>query len=227
LKSSGRMPLNTIEDLIGAAGAMYSAGAETTWSTMSTFVFAMLLYPGCQTKAHKEIRAVIGPDRLPEFSDRNSLPYVESILRETLRWHEAAPLGVPHRSLEDDVYNEMFIPKGSLVISNIRAMHLDESVYHNPRDFNPLRFLQQPEGNGEPYPIETFGFGRRICPGQHLADASLWIAIASILAVFDILPIDGEDIDPDRPWDNGITSKPPSYRCGFVPRDEQARSLIT
>ncbi|KAF5376707.1 hypothetical protein D9615_007824 [Tricholomella constricta] len=113
---------------------------------------------------------------------------------QKLKWYSAVPLGVPHRSLKDDVYRGMFIPQGSLIIANTRGMTLDERVYPNPQSFNPSRYLPKPEGNNEPHPIGPFGFGRRICPGRHLADASLWIAIASILATFNISKTIGEDV---------------------------------
>lgn len=109
-----------------------------TASSMSIFFLAMVLHPEYQTKAQEEIDRVIGTERLPELSDRSSLPFLEYILQESLRWYHAAPTGmfmkrfhyfhadkfslqgVPHRSLEDDIYNGMFIPKGSVVIANIR-----------------------------------------------------------------------------------------------------------
>ncbi|KAG6908733.1 hypothetical protein DXG01_003578, partial [Tephrocybe rancida] len=104
--------------------------------------------------------------------------------------------------MEDDIYRGMLIPKGSTVISNIRAMSLDEEIYSDPHTFNPARFLPRPEGNEEPHPDENlvFGFGRRICPGRHLADGSVWIALASILATFNIsraVKEDGTEIIPD------------------------------
>jgi hypothetical protein len=89
----------------------------------------MILNPEVQTKAHAEIDRVVGKDRLPDFDDRPALPYMEAILRETLRWHPVAPFGlsmtqsltehpltmssgVPHATTTSDVYNGYFIPKG-------------------------------------------------------------------------------------------------------------------
>jgi len=105
----------------------------------------MVLHPECQVKAQKEIDMVVGPSRLPDFNDRGSLPYVECLFQETLRWNPAVPLGVPHRSVADDVYRGMFIPKDSVMIANIRAMSLDENMYSEPDTFSPTRFL--PEHN--------------------------------------------------------------------------------
>ncbi|KAF9459534.1 cytochrome P450 [Collybia nuda] len=219
---------NTIEDIKGAAGAIYLAGVDTTWSSISIFFLAMVLNPEHQARAQQEIDNVIGPSRLPEFGDRPSLPYVECVMQETLRWNSAVPSGIPHRSLEDDIYNGMFIPKGSLIIPNTRGMTLDDKIYKDPAMFNPARYLPKPDGNAEPYP-SAFGFGRRICPGRHLANASVWIALVSILATLDIskaVDDNGKEITPEVAFSSGITSHPHPYRCSIRPRNKITRVLI-
>lgn len=70
-----------------------SESTEQTASTLVIFILAMMLYPEVQERAWKEIDAVVGTERLPNFEDRLSLPYVEAVLRETLRWHPVFPLG--------------------------------------------------------------------------------------------------------------------------------------
>ncbi|RDB17679.1 hypothetical protein Hypma_001255 [Hypsizygus marmoreus] len=229
LNRDGTKYPNTAEDIKGAAGMLYFAATDTTASTLSTFFLAMTLYPECQMRAQKEIDVAIGPERLPDFSDLGSLPYIDCIVQETLRWLNAIPMGVPHRSMEDDIYNGMFIPKGSIIIANTRGMTLDERIYADPHIFNPSRYLPKPEGNGEPYPIGPFGFGRRICPGRHLAQASIWMAAASILATMNISKAVGEDgkaITPKVDYSCGITSHPLPYQCRIQPRTEAARALI-
>ena len=100
---------------------------------------AMILYPEVQRKAQQELDLVLGKDRLPDFSDRESLPYVEALFMECFRWYPQAPLGtrwennssdkchwistfytlgVPHATTEADEYNGFYIPKGSVVIGN-------------------------------------------------------------------------------------------------------------
>ncbi|KAG6859455.1 hypothetical protein C0995_008327, partial [Termitomyces sp. Mi166 len=161
----------------------------------------MVIYPECQVRAQKEMDAVIGTDRLPEFEDREKLPYLECILQEILRWNHSAPTGVPHRTLEDDVYRGMFIPKNATIVTNIsnedylitRAMTLDESVYKDATKFDPTRFLPAPEGRNEPPTTALYGFGHRKCPGRFLADDNLWIAIATVLATVSISPAIGQD----------------------------------
>jgi len=78
----------------------------------------MLLNPEAQTKAQDELDRVVGPNRLPDFSDQQDLPYIRAVCKEVLRWQPATPLGVPHRTTEDDEYRGMRIPKGATVIAN-------------------------------------------------------------------------------------------------------------
>ena len=79
----------------------------------------MTMFPDVQKKAHEELMAVVGPNRLPEYEDEPSLPYLRAVVKECLRWRSVVPLGIPHRALEEDEYRGFRIPKGSIVISNI------------------------------------------------------------------------------------------------------------
>ncbi|KFZ21494.1 hypothetical protein V502_02927 [Pseudogymnoascus sp. VKM F-4520 (FW-2644)] len=98
-----------------------------------------------------EIDVVVGSDRLPNFEDRERLRYIDFIVQEAFRWAPLSPLGVPHRSIEDDTYNGMFIPAGTTIYANARAMCYDETMYKNPSKFNPNRFTPREEGGeGEP-----------------------------------------------------------------------------
>ncbi|KAF9262295.1 cytochrome P450 [Marasmius fiardii PR-910] len=167
------------EDIKGAAATIL-AGEDTAYTTLSIFLLAMTLNPECQRRAYKEIISVVGQDRFPDLSDRESLPYLECVLQETFRWHPIANL-IPHRVLEDDVYNGMFIPKGTVVLANARSMSRNERVYHDPDTFDPTRYLPSPEGREEPHLTSTWGFGRRICPGRHFGDLVIWNAMACII----------------------------------------------
>ncbi|KAF8074603.1 cytochrome P450 [Lyophyllum atratum] len=219
-----------IKRIQAASAIIYIGGAETISSSLGFFFLAMVLYPECQIRAQEEIDSVIGSSRLPEFYDWESLPYVECVMQETLRWNNALPAGVPHSALEDDIYNGMLIPKGSTIIANTRSMTLDESVYKDPSTFDPTRFLPAPAGRGEPYPVGPFGFGRRVCPGRHLADDSLWIVIATVLATMSIskaIGKDGKEIIPDSvPVTIGPTSHPTPFPCRLEPRNETASGLL-
>ncbi|KAF7375504.1 putative monooxygenase [Mycena sanguinolenta] len=92
--------------------------ADNSTSSILTFFLAMTLNPSVQRKAQEEIDTVIGPDRLPVIQDRASLPYVRGLVAEVLRWHPAAPLGFPHKLSQDDIYDGIHFPKGSVLIPN-------------------------------------------------------------------------------------------------------------
>jgi cytochrome P450 len=115
-----------------------------------------------QRKGQEEVDRVVGKDRLPTWDDVPNLTYVNLILQETYRMNPLSPLGIPHASIADDVYEGMFIPKGTTVYPNVWAMLHDESVYADPFRFWPERYLPKEQGgNGEPFPVGNFGFGRR------------------------------------------------------------------
>lgn len=79
----------------------------------------MTLFPEVRRKAQEELDQVIGTDRLPNISDRDRLPYVNAVVKEALRWHQVAPLGVAHCSTADDIVDGYYIPKGAIVVPNI------------------------------------------------------------------------------------------------------------
>jgi cytochrome P450 len=148
----------------------------------------MIAFPEVQRRAQAEIDAVVGRDRLPTFADAPRLPYVRAIIKEVLRWRPSLPSGFPHAVSEDDWYEGMFIPKGTICIPSIWHCNHDRAVFGKDADeFRPERHLDE-HGESLPGPIETnraghvgFGFGRRICVGKELANDSLFINTARML----------------------------------------------
>lgn len=84
----------------------------------------MTVFPEVQRKAQEEIDRKVGADRLPGFQDRQDLPYIDAIVKEVLRWHPVAPMGLPHMATEDDICEGYLIPKGSLLLPNIWYVNL-------------------------------------------------------------------------------------------------------
>ncbi|KAA1473737.1 cytochrome P450 [Dentipellis sp. KUC8613] len=212
-----------------ACAVTYIAGADTSVSAMTTAVLALLLHPEIQHRAQKEIDGVVGRHRLPTYEDRGRLPYVEAIYREVLRWNPVFPLSVAHAAFEDDVYSGYFIPKGTPILPNVWAMTHDPVEYPEPESFKPERFLT-PEGkvNGDDMQV-MFGFGRRVCSGQHLADATVWMMIASTLALFRLVAAkdeDGNEITAKVEYTDGLVSHPRPFDCMFEPRNREAEMLL-
>ncbi|EIW83716.1 cytochrome P450 [Coniophora puteana RWD-64-598 SS2] len=180
------------------ATSAYIAGTDSTESTFLNFVMAMILYPDVQMRAQADIDAWLGSTRLPTLEDRDHLPYIEAIFREAKRWSVVVPLAVPHVATGDQVFEGYFIPKGAGVITNMYAMSKDASVYPDPETFKPERFLTPSGALSPDFADIAFGFGRRVCPGRYLSDASVWIAIACVLSCFRIgkaVDAQGRDIE--------------------------------
>ncbi|KAF8908212.1 cytochrome P450 [Gymnopilus junonius] len=226
-----------IETIKNCAGLTYAAGAESTVSTLASFILAIVLYPEVQAKAQDELDRVVGRDRLPDFSDRPSLPYISAIIKEVLRWNPVAPLGFPHMSTQGDELNGYFIPAGTIVIGHSRAILNDPIVFPEPRRFNPDRFMSEqdkcPNSNRHLSPTDplsaSFGYGRRFCPGRYVGEAQVWISVACILSSFNIGPaLDemGLPIEVTPGFTTGMICHPLPFRFSMKPRGESAKVLI-
>ncbi|TCD67113.1 hypothetical protein EIP91_000576 [Steccherinum ochraceum] len=211
-----------MESVIRATvGSMYAGGADTTVSALGTFVLAMLLHPEVQRKAQAQIDAVVGNGRLPDFSDRPLLPYIDAILNETLRWQPVLNLDIPHLSTKDDVY------KGAILHDPTAT------AYPSPSQFNPDRFMLGGALNTSPDVRDpeaaAFGFGRRICPGRFMAKESMWIAMAVILATVDIRPVKDErgvEAVVRGEYEQGLVAYPKPFPVDIRTRSVEHEALI-
>ena len=210
-----------------SAASMYTGGADTSVSTTAAFFLAMSKFPAVQLAAQEELDRVIGTSRLPMASDRANLPYINAIVEEAQRWHPIAPMGLAHCTDADDTIYSFRIPKGALLLPAVWSFTRDPSVYHDPEVFKPERFL--PPYNEPPATDVTFGFGRRICPGRILAEASLFLTFAQALAAFRIEKVVGGDgmvVEPEHTFQSGIISHPGPFKVRVVPRSDRLRELV-
>ncbi|TFK97041.1 cytochrome P450 [Pterulicium gracile] len=212
------------------AAVQYFAGADTVSTALSGFILAMSLYPEVQKKAQAELDSVLRGSRLPNFTDKEDLPYIGAVLKETMRWNPVTPLGIPHRSSEDDMVDGYLIPKDTIVFGNTWKILHDPKLYGEDfMVFNPERFLPKDGAAMPPDPVVAcFGYGRRICPGRHFAMNNLFIVMSSILATFNIakaLDANGKEIEPGLEFSTGTVSKPEPFKARVEARSEQARKL--
>lgn len=223
-ESKGMSPLEQAYDV----GITYEAGSDTTTMALEIFTLAAVLYPDVVRKAQEEIDSVVGANRLPKFDDQPNLPYVMAILKEVLRWRPVTAGGIPHAVIQDDEYMGFKIPKGATVIPNHWAIHLDEAVYKDPYKFNPDRWIENPD-----LPLAAFGFGRRVCIGQHIARNSLFINMARLLWAFNIEYVYEEvngvkvkqEIDP-MAFTQGFNSRPQPFKADFQVRSSHAEDIV-
>ncbi|KEP47223.1 O-methylsterigmatocystin oxidoreductase [Rhizoctonia solani 123E] len=194
--TSGLPTAERERELKELAYVLFVGGTDTSATVLVSFVAAMVTNPEAQVKAQAEIDSVLGyATRLPTTSDEAQLPYVRNLILEVLRWQPVGPTGgPPHVCYEDDVYQGYDIQKGTILIGNAWAMSRNKNVYKNPEDFEPDRFLDP----SVPH-LPAFGWGRRKCPGIHFAEASLFLAVSSMLTTFTFSrkkDIDGKEIIP-------------------------------
>ncbi|KAL0565567.1 hypothetical protein V5O48_016457 [Marasmius crinis-equi] len=205
--------------LMRVCAALYIGGADTTVAVLTSFVYLMETHPEIQKRAQAEIDAATGGDRLPLPEDEGKMPYLAAIIKETIRWSPVAPLGLFHSVKQDDIYDGYLIPEGSQVIANIWAITHDADTYPNPDAFDPERHLG---ANPQQDPFDfVFGFGRRSCPGSHLAERSLFQNTSNILAVFNIekkMDAKGNPIEPPVEYHGGVTSHLKNFPVKMVVR---------
>ncbi|TRM65854.1 cytochrome P450 [Schizophyllum amplum] len=188
-------------------GSQFGAGSDTTASYLTIATMAAALYPEAQKRAQSELDAVVGKGRPPSFDDHDSLPYVTAFVQEVDRWRPISAGGIQHRATEDVIYDGYIIPKSSRIVGSHWSIHHDPAVFAEPNVFMPERWLaedacEDADDSKKRLRLRTdirnftFGFGRRACPGSHVATRSAWINIAHYLWALDVRE------DPERPIDS-------------------------
>lgn len=192
-----------------------------------------------QARAHQELDKVVGDSQSPTFEHEDDLAYIRAMVKEVLRIRPVTNIGTPHYTTADVMYKDYLIPKGTIVSLHQYAIHYDPSLFEDPERFKPERYLNHPlkagaySGHADPYARDHFDFGagRRICPGMHLAENSLFITLAKILWAFKIEPPIGPDgtvqaMDTsDDAYELGVNTLPKHYKVRFIPRDAKREQV--
>ena len=137
---------------------LFTAGSETTVTTLRWSLLFMTAYPDIQSKVKREIDSVVGRNRLPLITD--NLPLTEATIMEVQRLVTIAPLGVPHIAAEDTTLQGYTIPKDTIIICNIWAIHHDPKVWEDPEQFRPERFLDSKGNVCRPQEYMPFSIGK-------------------------------------------------------------------
>ncbi|KAG1735462.1 cytochrome P450 [Suillus occidentalis] len=173
------------------AGAFFGAGTETTAMAICTVLMAAAHFPDEQARVQDELDEVIGRKRAPTFTDRSSLPRLEAFFTP----------GVPHRTTQDVIWENYCIPAGTTIVGNHWAISRDPEVYPEPDAFKPQRWIDDEGRLRNDLAFFVYGFGRRVCPGQHVANRSVFINSALILWAFQL------SLDHTKPQDDmGFTN---------------------
>nr|XP_020016190.1 cytochrome P450 2J2-like [Castor canadensis] len=203
------------ENLIYSTLDLFFAGTETTSTTLRWGLLYMGLYPEVQEKVQAEIDSVIGQEKLPSLVDRASMPYINAVIHEVLRMGNILPLSVPREVTVDTTLAGYHLPKGTMILTNLTALHRDPKEWATPDTFNPEHFLE----NGQFKKKESFlpfSMGKRACLGEQLAKSELFIFFTYLLQKFTFKPLKNEKLS--LRFRVGLTISPDTYHICAVPR---------
>ncbi|KAJ7336344.1 cytochrome P450 [Mycena albidolilacea] len=200
------------------AGSMFGAGSDTSAAAISIVIMAAAAFPEAQLKVQEQLDSIVGSGKLPTFQDEPDLVQVTAFYLETFRWRPVSAAGFAHRATKDIIWNGYVIPAGATVYGNHWSIARDPVVFPDPERFDPQRWVT-PDGNAirEDLKVFQFGFGRRVCPGSHVANQSLFINTALLLWAFRIVEDKNKPIDT-LAFTNTANVHPLPFSVRFEPR---------
>lgn len=171
---------------------IFAAGTETTSVALQWTLAELIKNPRVFKKAREEIESVVGASKLLEESDIPNLPYIQAIVKETLRLHPTAPVILRECNKDCEIGGYDILNKTKIFI-NIWAIGRDPIYWEDPLEFKPERFFKEVgsaspsliDVNGLQFQLLPFGSGRRSCPGIQLALHVLHVTVASMVQCFD------------------------------------------
>ncbi|CAD6334189.1 unnamed protein product [Miscanthus lutarioriparius] len=172
------------------------AAIETTLWSIEWGIAELVNHPAIQSKLREELASVLGPGVPVTEPDLERLPYLQAIVKETLRLRMAIPLLVPHMNLNDAKLAGYDIPAESKILVNAWFLANDPKRWVRPDEFRPERFLEEEksvEAHGNDFRFVPFGVGRRSCPGIILALPIIGITLGRLVQNFQLLPPPGLD----------------------------------
>ncbi|XP_021762254.1 flavonoid 3'-monooxygenase-like [Chenopodium quinoa] len=196
---------------------LIAGGTDTSTITLEWAITELIRRPDIIAKATEELDHVIGKERWVQEQDIQNLPYIQAIVKETLRLHPVTPLLVPRFSREQVKVEGYDIPKGSVALVNTFTIHRDPSVYDKPLEFWPDRFIDKDiDVKSQDFEFLPFGSGRRKCPGYNLGLKIVEPGLANLLHGFEWkLPDNIKPQDMDMEEIFGLTNpkKTPVVVC--------------
>ncbi|XP_059390290.1 cytochrome P450 2M1-like isoform X1 [Carassius carassius] len=205
-------------NLVSIVWNMFSAGTETTSSTIRYALLLMMKHPDIQERVQREIDEVVGQDRWLSVEDRLNLPYTDAVIHEIQRYMDLAPIAVPHKMMCDTEYNGYIIPKGVMVFPLLSSVLIDPKLWKNPTCFDPENFLDADGRFQKNDAFVVFGMGKRACLGEALARIELFIFFTFLLQNFIFkATVPPEELDT-TPTDCSFGRIPRTYECYAIPR---------
>eukprot|EP01018_Ginkgo_biloba_P011309 Gb_11421 [translate_table: standard] len=195
ISNSNDMEIKVTRDSIKALMLdMLSAGVDTSSATLEWAMSELLRNPSVINKVQDELRSVIEPNRRVQESDLPCLPYLQAVVKETLRLYPAGPLLIAHEATKACNVSGYEIPASTRVIVNAWAIGRNPKSWEDADKFRPERFIgNSKDVRGQDFDVIPFGSGRRGCPGMNLGIVVVELALAQLVHCFDWRLPDGMD----------------------------------
>ncbi|XP_075440368.1 cytochrome P450 2K1-like [Ascaphus truei] len=195
---------------------LFSAGMETTSTSLRWGLLLMMKYPDIQEKVQKEITRVIGSAQ-PNYNHRTEMPFTNAVIHETQRFADILPMSLPHETTKDVNFKGYLIPKGTYIIPLLSSVLHDKTQFEDPEQFNPNHFLDS-EGNFiKKAAFMPFSAGARVCAGETLARMEVFIFFTNLLQKFTFRPPSGVT-DVNLNSGIGLTTTPLPHMICAIPR---------
>jgi cytochrome P450 len=178
---------------------LIAGGTESSAVTVEWALSELLKKPEVFARATQELDRVIGRGRWVTEKDMPSLPYIDAIVKETMRLHPVAPMLVPRLSREDTSIGGYDIPAGTRVLVSVWSIGRDPELWEAPEEFMPERFIgSRLDVKGQDYELLPFGSGRRMCPGYSLGLKVIQVSLANLLHGFEWRLPDGVELSMEE-----------------------------
>lgn len=212
--------IGSIEDIPNLMTNVLLGGSGTTSASIAWLILYMALHEDIQQNIHDEIDKIIGNERLPHLQDAPNMPYLQSTLCEIQRI-SGVLVSSSSNATRDILIDEYKIPKGTLVLINLKHAHLDEREWPEPNEFKPERFLDSDGkfvGWTKLHGFIPFGLGRRECPGSSLAKIMMFTFAATLLHRYKFELPKGSEIPSTEAYFVSAVVKPKDYEVMAKPR---------
>ncbi|KAI5067471.1 hypothetical protein GOP47_0017999 [Adiantum capillus-veneris] len=209
------LPELTDDNIKGVIANMFMGGTDTTAITIEWALAELLANPPTLKALQNELDMVVGTTRLVEEEDLTNLPYLQAVVKETMRLHPVGPFLVPHQSSQACEVGEYKIPADTRVLVNVWAIGRDPNVWDNPSRFDPNRFMEKGSYShvnvyGRHFELIPFGSGKRKCPALSLGLLSVHFFVASLVQAFDWkLPSTSPIVDFEEKYGLAVTLASP------------------
>ncbi|CAG5115330.1 unnamed protein product [Candidula unifasciata] len=210
----------TLDDLnlLKITNDLFSAGTETTSTTIYWCILYMLNYPEVQKKVYEEIKDKVGTDRTPTIQDKTDLTYLRAVIMETQRLASIVPLSLTHMVSEKVTLRGYTLPKGTWILPNLDSVLHDKTTWgEDAMSFRPERFIDNDGKLKNPEQFIPFSIGRRACLGESLAKMELFLFLSNMFQRFQFLPADPRSI-PSLAYRPAIVMTPHDYQVRVVER---------